>query len=179
MDDPRAWYHVILTTYGAWLYGDPRGFRTRHHRERVEGDDKHPPPPGIYARRARRSRELLKQPPVVIPFALRALVGQSLRHERTRLGAWVLVIAVGGQHVHLLVKMPAGRPRDWIGRAKKHATDRLRAEAWQGRLWGVRRKALRIRDREHQRNVFHYILAHAADGAWTGVWKNEPKREGE
>jgi hypothetical protein len=36
------WYHIIETTYGAWLYGDQRGFRTRHHREHVDGDDKRP-----------------------------------------------------------------------------------------------------------------------------------------
>jgi hypothetical protein len=44
-DDPSfAWFHAIITTYGAWLDGDARGFRTRHHREHVEGDYKNPPP---------------------------------------------------------------------------------------------------------------------------------------
>ena len=32
------WYHVMCHTYGTWLPGDPKGFRTRHHREQVEGD---------------------------------------------------------------------------------------------------------------------------------------------
>lgn len=35
-DFKGAWFHCIATTYGAWLYGDSRGFRTRHHREHVE-----------------------------------------------------------------------------------------------------------------------------------------------
>ena len=43
--EPR-WFHVTAHTYGAWLAGDARGFRTRHHREHVEGDYKHPPPAG-------------------------------------------------------------------------------------------------------------------------------------
>jgi hypothetical protein len=30
-------------TYGTWLPGDPKGFRTRHHREHIEGDYKKPP----------------------------------------------------------------------------------------------------------------------------------------
>jgi hypothetical protein len=30
-------YHVILATCGAWLFGDARGFRTRHHGKHVEG----------------------------------------------------------------------------------------------------------------------------------------------
>ena len=25
------WVHFVETVYGAWLYGDARGFRTRHH----------------------------------------------------------------------------------------------------------------------------------------------------
>jgi hypothetical protein len=45
-----VWYHSITSTYGAWLYGDERGFRTRHHREHVDGDYKSPPPRGLYAK---------------------------------------------------------------------------------------------------------------------------------
>ena len=47
-DDNRVWYHVVLSTYGSWLYGDKRGFRTRHHREHVDGDYKNPPSLGKY-----------------------------------------------------------------------------------------------------------------------------------
>ena len=64
MADDRTWFHVTTHTYGAWLYGDPRGFRTRHHREHVEGDYKNPPPPGTYAAKYERSKRLLKQDPV-------------------------------------------------------------------------------------------------------------------
>jgi hypothetical protein len=35
MADLRRWYHIIMSTYGSWLYGDARGFRTRHHREHI------------------------------------------------------------------------------------------------------------------------------------------------
>ena len=42
------WYHCVSTTYGAWLYGDARGFRTRHHRRHVDGDYKHRPPADSY-----------------------------------------------------------------------------------------------------------------------------------
>ena len=61
MDDSRKWFHCTTHTYGAWLYGDPRGFRTRHHREHVEGDYKNPPPKGKYDRQYQRSKKLLKQ----------------------------------------------------------------------------------------------------------------------
>ena len=171
--DTRIWHHIILTTYGAWLYGDPRGFRTRHHREHVIGDYNNPPPAGTYFEQEQRSREQLKQPPVELPKIWRPKVGRAVWQELTRLGAWVLVMAVAGQHVHLLVKLPRGRARPWAGRAKRYATLRLRELGWQGKLWGVRGKAVRIRDRQHQVNTFNYIRRHAEVGAWIGVWKTE------
>ena len=58
------WFHFMTSTYGSWLYGDPRGFRTRHHREHVDGDYKNPPPLGLYSQQFERSIKSLKQPVV-------------------------------------------------------------------------------------------------------------------
>jgi len=44
----RDWYHCVVTTYGAWLRGDPRGWRSRHHREHIQGDYRRPPSSGTY-----------------------------------------------------------------------------------------------------------------------------------
>src|SRR5215207_7998564 len=111
------WYHVMGNTYGTWLPGDPRGFRTRHHREHVEGDYKNPPPPGTYERQYERSRKLLKPPPVVLARDWRPVIGEAVRDKLVALGAQVLCLSVGGQHVHLLAKMPPGPgPREWVGR---------------------------------------------------------------
>ena len=41
------WYHVGSNTKGTWLTGDPRGFRSRHHREHVEGDYRRLSPPAV------------------------------------------------------------------------------------------------------------------------------------
>ena len=163
-----AWYHIILTTYGAWLYGDPRGFRTRHHREHVEGDYRNPPPEGRYARLEQRSREALKQPPAVVPNALRPILGKALVERFHELSALVVCAAVGGQHVHLLAKMRRDRVRAWVGAAKKHAWFVLRERGWTGKLWGKRSKSVAILDRSHQLNVYRYILRHRNAGAW--VW---------
>ena len=115
MDDDRAWHHVVLTTYGAWLPGDPRGFRTLHHREHVEGDYRDPPPSGVYEGLARHSRESLSQPPVVLPVELRSIVGNELRNRLALLHGWVLCCAVAKQHVHLLVKLRAHEARNHLG----------------------------------------------------------------
>jgi len=176
-NDLRQWRHLILTTYGAWLYGDARGFRTRHHREHVDGDYKNPPLPETYSEKENRSRRLLKQPAVVLPPARRELVGRALHRELTRLGAWVLIVAVVGSHVHVLAKLAPGKARDFAGRAKREATSALRAVGWSGRVWGVRSRAVAIRDRAHQVNVYRYIAAHEAEGAWIGIWKSDPTTE--
>jgi hypothetical protein len=81
-----CWFHIILTAYGAWLYRDPRGFRTRHHREHVEGDYKNPPPHGKYADREARSRKLLKQEPVEWTPAWREIIGQAVIARLQQLG---------------------------------------------------------------------------------------------
>ena len=41
----QSWYHCNGTFKGNWLRGDERGWRSRNHREHVEGDYKNPPPP--------------------------------------------------------------------------------------------------------------------------------------
>jgi len=165
---PSTWYHAILTTYGAWLYGDARGFRTRHHREHIDGDYRNPPPSGEYTSLEQRSRDALKQDPVVLPTSLRRVVGLALRDRLVELGGLVACLAVGGQHVHVLAKMPRGGARHYLGKAKRHAWFVLRQSGWSGRLWGKRSKALLIRDRAHQLKVYHYILRHRREEAW--VW---------
>jgi len=174
----RIWCHIIITTYGAWLPGDARGFRTRHHREHVVGDYKNPPPPGMYAKQERRSRQLLSQSPVFLAPEWRPRVGRALWQEMTRLGAWLMAVGVAAQHAHLLVKLPRARRRQWTGRAKRHATLVLRDHGWVGKLWAVRSKPVVIRDRAHQVRAFEYILRHADEGAWVGVWKTEGVDEG-
>jgi len=168
------WVHFMETVYGAWLYGDARGFRTRHHREHVEGDYKAPPPAGKYEWRQRRSLESLKQPPVVLTPAWRTIIGGAVRNRLQDLGAFVLCLAQGGQHLHLLAKLPVDVDvRIWMGLAKKHSAFAAKAQGWRGKLWGKRGKEVAVRDRAHQLNVYDYILAHAKEGAWVWVWKRQ------
>src|SRR6516165_1014161 len=115
--EPR-WFHLTTHTYGAWLYGDARGFRTRHHREEVEGDYKNPPPPGMYEHKLERSRQLLKQEPVTLSVQWRRVFGAALRDKLQMLGAQLLCVSMSSTHAHVLAKMPPGAvPRDWLGRA--------------------------------------------------------------
>jgi REP element-mobilizing transposase RayT len=169
MDDTWSWLHITSHTYGAWLHGSPKGYRTRHHREHIEGDYKNPPPKGEYDDNLKRSKQLLKQEPVKLANKWRKLFGQSVLDKMNELGAEVICIAMGATHVHLLAKMPPGKtPRQWVGRAKKHANFTGKDEGWTGKLWAVRCKVTPINDRDHQVNTFRYIVKHLGEGAW--VW---------
>ena len=94
------WYHLSLTTYGAWLYGDERGFRTRRHREHVEGDYKHRPSKSDYHEQRQRSTTLLQHAAVSLEPRYREVVGMALVDRLRRLGAFVLTTAVAAKHVH-------------------------------------------------------------------------------
>jgi hypothetical protein len=171
------WYHCISTTYGAWLPGDPRGYRTRRHREHVDGDYNNPPPTGAHEAKLQRSQRLLKQPAVQIPTRWRSTIGTAVREKLVAKDGFVLCVAVALQHVHVLVKLPASRtPRHWMGLARKHATFEVRNRGWKGKLWGIRGKELPIKDRQHQMAVYQYILNHAAQGAWVWDWRQEHNR---
>ncbi len=167
------WFHFIVTSYGAWLPGDSRGFRTRHHRQHIEGDYKNPPKPGTHAAQLQRSRLLLKQPAVHISEIWRPIVGEAILTKLIEQRAFVLCLAVAAQHMHVLAKLRRGqRPRMAMGMAKKHATFEVKRLGWTGKLWACRGKEIPIGNRRHQLNAYRYILAHADQGAWIWDWKN-------
>jgi len=165
-----AWYHVILTTYGAWLYGDARGFRTRHHREHVNGDYKNPPPAGKYESLANRSRESLRHAPIELSLDFREVVGKALVESFQKSSCTVDCAAVATQHGHVLVELPTGEQRTLAGTAKLTAWFALRDRGWKQKLWAQRSKAVPINDEDHRAAAHRYILRHREVGAW--VWED-------
>jgi hypothetical protein len=166
--DPQ-WFHVTAHTYAAWLHGDPKGFRTRHHREHIVGDYKNPPPPGMYDQKLARSRALLKQEPVRLEPKWWPIVGTAVKDKLIELGTQLLVVSMGTTHLHFLGKMPPGPvPRDWVGRAKVYSNFKAKEHGYTGKLWAVRCKVNPIKNRPHQINTFNYIVDHLEEGAW--VW---------
>jgi hypothetical protein len=189
------WYHVTASTYGAWLPGDARGFRTRHHREHVEGDYKHPTPPGEHDALLARSKKLLRAGPTRLTPEQRRVVCGALAHKLTSLGAEVVDLCVGAMHVHALVRFTPlqgphtavrglcrqnslrdGRdpvPRHVMGLAKKHASFTLREQRLSppAAVWARRCKLIPVADRAHQINVVAYIRDHGLDGAvvWSAI----------
>ena len=166
----NGWYHCMCNTYGTWLRGEERGWRTRHHREHVEGDYRHPPKPGTWERTYQRSEQLMTRSPVHLTreqqqVAVDAIVGTLRYHE-----VEVLAVALDRQHLHVLARFGDHRPRKWLGIAKKNAARELsdRRLVDEGGSWGKRSQCEPIKDRAHQIAVFRYILRHSAKGAT--VW---------
>ncbi len=117
----------------------------------------------------------MKHDAISLSAVQREIVGEALKGRLDELDASLIAISVSRQHIHLLVKLPPKTVRLQVGDAKKHAWFEMRDAGWTTKLWGKRGKFLRIRDRKHQLNVFHYILRHAEQGAW--VWYYTPSKD--
>ncbi len=185
----RNWYHAVGSTYGTWLRGDPRGFRTYRHRQHVEGDYRTPPPPGVYAALFEQSKKTLKHPPTTLNPRQRRLVCTAMAERLQDNEVELVALAIASNHFHALARFPVltadqkrrlrsvliqdGRdptPRHLLGLARKHASHQL-AEAGlmpPGPVWAARPKLEPIRDRQHQINTARYIHAHVEQGA--AVW---------
>jgi hypothetical protein len=166
------WYHVTVHAYGSWLRGDPRGWRSLHHREHVDGDYKNPPPKGTYEKLYELSKALMKRDPVRIATELRQFVADAITESLMRNGIEVLIASVDAKHLHILARFADRNPRHWIGLAKKHTSHSVRQHGLrvaEGGLWAKRSRAQPIADRKHQLQVFRYILAHARRGA--RIWR--------
>lgn len=98
------WYHVMGNTYGTWVRGDPRGWRSRHHREHVEGDYKSPPPEGAYDEEYRRSMAGMKGRPVVFTIEQRGLACRWMGEALLFYKAEVEGLCMGAKHFHLLAR---------------------------------------------------------------------------
>lgn len=186
----NGWYHCMSSTYGTWLPGDPRGFRTRKHREHVQGDYKTPPPQGKYDERHARSKRLLKREPVFLtPPARRACVEAMICTWVEIHQIEVLALSVSATHMHVLARFGQApqntvqkptptrggrRERDparyFMALAKERSSKALAAKglAPPGGVWAKRGKIVPISDRSHQLNAYRYILDHQDEGA--AVW---------
>lgn len=187
--NPNAWnnwYHCVGTTYGTWLRGDPRGFRTFRHRCHVEGDYRNPPPPGVWAPIFEFSRKRLRWPPVILSPEARDVLCRALVDRLKELDVEIIAFAVARNHFHALARFPAldaetirrfersiltdGRdpaPRHWLGMARREGTAQLKAALLNppSPVWAVRPKCEPVEDRPHQVNTAQYIRGHRKIGA--------------
>jgi hypothetical protein len=106
----------------------------------------------------------------MLSFGQRQMVGLAMRDRLHQLDAVLACIAISRTHGHILVKLPPQETRKWVGLAKKHAWSELHNTGWNDKLWAKRPKFEPVRDRQHQMNVYRYILRHEREGAF--LWKH-------
>jgi hypothetical protein len=159
------WYHCMGNTYGTWLPGDPRGFRTRDHREHVEGDYKRPPKEN-YDQRHHKSKDLMKREPVYLAPRQRARAVEEFVRSLHKRKIELICLSIDRVHFHLLARFRDHNPRKWVGIAKKESSHYLKQEGLApiGGLWATRFECIPIADRKHQLWTVPYILKHKEKG---------------
>lgn len=165
----RVWFHVTWSTYGQWLPGHPRGFRSRGDRIKSCGYDPcsrdgHGEHAGLHG----SARGLLRKDPVELTGAQQRAALRAILEKVRQTGSEVVCLAVCDVHVHLLGRFEREGVEREIGRLKRHSSHALRAEI-PGAVWGARRHPVEVRDRDHQVNAFKDILDHAGK-AGAAVW---------
>jgi len=165
------WRHVVISTVNSWLPGDPRGFRSRHHKIHSSEDYQQRPPLGEHAGLYQHAQQI-SGPPVRIPKDLRPLAGRAILGKLSKLDYRVLAISVAGMHAHLLAELPDNirQIRHIIGQCKTVSSHALRHQL-PGRVWAAGCSHKPVDDPEHQRNVFQYILAQ--EDAWIWSFREE------
>jgi len=177
--DMRKWFHITFSTYGSWLPGDARGFRSWRHRVHSSGDYKNPPPPGEHEGLRGYAQARMTRPPVTLTREQRRTCVLAMVEKLQEKGAEVLAIPVGARHVHVQARIENHTARKIIGLAKQTASHRIRDEI-PGTIWAGRSRTEPITNKNHQQALFHYIVRHRREGAfvWTfRDWKPTPSSQ--
>ena len=161
----RHWYHVIGTTYGTWLHGDKRGWRSRHHRQHVDGDYKSPPAAGKYDKLAEHAQRQMKKPAVHLTKPQQRIACLAIAEYLVFLETNPLIVSQNHEHFHILARFVGNNPKWLVGLAKREATRRLARGGFTGRTWAKDSGPKPIQNRQHQLRVFGYIREHREQGA--------------
>jgi hypothetical protein len=121
-----GWLHVQWSTYGAWLPGDPRGFRNRDHRIHSSGTYKAPPPSGEHIGLLWYATSRLKKNPVTLSMEHRVLARDAIVQKAAILRRPLAALAVCGQHVHALISVDDSIVDAEVGKLKRHSSHALR-----------------------------------------------------
>jgi REP element-mobilizing transposase RayT len=162
------WYHFMFTAFGAWIRGDPRGFRDHDHRIHCPGDYKNPPKPGAFHGLRSWVLRNMHKDAVRLSRSNQRCVSAVIVNELLARDVRLLCLAVMPDHVHGLGQFDVVSAAKTIGLAKAQSSRAIRAQV-PGIVWGKRARLKEIRDRNHQVETFRYICEHECEGAvvWT------------
>lgn len=173
----RKWFHITFSTYGQWLPGDARGFRSWNHVIHSSGDYKKPPPPDEHEGLRRYTKERMTRDPITLTPTQREVCGLAIVEKLKEKDAEVLVIAVGGRHVHIQARLEDHEARVIVGLAKQAASHRLRVEL-PGTIWAARCRTDPVATKGHQEALFKYLVRHRREGAFVWTFRDPPSHTG-
>jgi hypothetical protein len=102
----NGWVHCSGSTFGTWLRGDPKGWRSRRHREHCEGDYRNPPPEGAHKKKYEQSRRAMKRDGVELSKGARECACKMMVQALKFHGVEVVALCVGRTRYHALIKCP-------------------------------------------------------------------------
>jgi REP element-mobilizing transposase RayT len=178
MPEPgMLWRHFIINTFGTWLHGDQRGFRSRKHRIHSSGDYRHPPPLGEHAL-LHEHHDLRARDEVRIERDLRRTIGQAILCSLLDKHYRLLALAVGKVHTHGLVELPENIPtvKAIIGEAKRVSSRAVRDQL-PGNVWAAGGTFKIVTDDAHLARANDYVLYDQGPDAWTWSFRDR-SREG-
>lgn len=155
MNEPLA-FHLTWTTYGTWLHGDQRGWVEAGEYEVKSADNK----------REAKARRSMKEPPVVLTEAQRALVEQTIK-DHCRIRGWELhALNVRTNHVHVVVSADRSPEevmnqfKAWTSRKlSDHAGlhEKIAIKAGRRKWWTEHGSTKYINDPEYLQNAIRYV----------------------
>jgi len=171
------WWLVTWRTYGSWLPGDPRGFRTWRRREYV------PPPrdeaesgepiydPSAYKERYEEARERLTAPAVCLTLADRQKVCSALVAEIDRVRIVPATLAVAESHIHFVAQFGDLRIRPVVGRLKAAATLAIKQQGpTDAPVWAAGCHMKSLYGEDDFVAAFRYVQQHGCEGAVVHKW---------
>ena len=179
------WWLVTWGTYGAWLPGDVRGFRTWRKREyvappaRYAAADEETYDPRDYRERRRRVNKL-SSAAVTLGDAQQRVALEAIVADIAELPIEPKIMAVAGEHLHLLAVFGDVRIRPTVGRLKAAATKKLKALPDWGevkRIWAKGCHMESLESEDDQFAAYRYVGQHDSQGI-VHRWVNVSQADG-
>ena len=157
------WFLVTWTTYGSWLPGDSRGFRSRHHKIDVAPPERYSNFTGSYNpiewKKLYGHSKLSCKREVQLDRQQREFVERRVSEIAAECGCSVYAVSVGDRHIHLLVSDGKYDLPKVVQRLKGVSSRELADYGLSGRVW-ARGYRIRVISPDSLELTKRYVLQH-------------------
>lgn len=172
------WWLVTWTTFGSWLPGDPRGFRTWRGEQDIPPPQRYSKPgdpvydPAKYIGLYQQAQRALTQPPVLLSDEEVKQAASAIVAEIPLTPVTPSIFSLGTVHAHLLAKFRKSI-RMTVGRLKFAATKRLHENGFTlKRVWSRGSHMSSKEASADAQAAFRYVERHRLEGAFVHVWRS-------